>query len=397
MALETVAFISLAFWILLTLERSRSWPTEMLLPEASAMPSVQRETVVAIVPARNEAALLPATLPALLGQEGLSLQVFVVDDGSTDGTADIARLAAERTGHSEDLQVIAADERPAGWTGKVHALHCGYQAAGRPDWLLLSDADIWHRQGSARSLLRQAGAGEPYNAFDMVSVMARLRVQTFWERLIIPAFVFFFQLLYPFRRVAQVGSSVAAAAGGCILIRRELLEAAGGFAAVGGAIIDDVALAKTIKGVGGRLWLGFDPGIRSLRAYPRLQDLWQMVARTAFTQLGHSWLLLIVTLLALAIVIVSPPVVIGLGLFDLTLGDAAEAQSVRRAMIWAMSAWLLMARALWPAVKYHALPARWSATLPASGILYGLMTATSAWRHLVGTGPRWRGRNLEGS
>jgi len=389
--LEIVSFLSLVFWILLTLDRSRNWPAEVLLPEAVTLPTTQSDLVVAIVPARNEADLLPATLPALLGQEGVSMRVILVDDGSTDGTAAVARQVAESTGRGDRLEVIEAGKRPRGWTGKVHALHRGYQAAGTPDWLLLTDADIWHRQGSVLSLLRQAEAGETEKPFDLISVMARLRAQTFWERLIIPAFVFFFQLLYPFRRVMQEGSAAAAAAGGCILIRRQVLETAGGFEAIRGAIIDDVTLAKRIREVGGRLWLGFDPGVCSRREYPRLRDLWQMVSRTAFTQLDHNWALLMVTLLGLAIVVVSPPVVIGLGLLDLVLDDASASRSVIRAMIWAMTAWLLMTRSLRPAVRYHEVAAGWSAALPVSGILYGLMTVTSAWRHLTGKGPSWRG------
>lgn len=397
LALEVVALVSLSAWILLTVDRSRRWADDLYLPESPAGSGGGGASVVAIVPARNEAALLPVTLPALLEQSGVSLRVILVDDGSTDGSAEVALRVAETVGGLDRLEIIRADARPPGWSGKVHALLRGYQAAGSPEWLLLTDADILHRPGSVTSLLSQAGGGESTRSFDLISVMARLHAKTFWERLTIPAFVFFFQLLYPFRRIPRQGSSVAAAAGGCVLIRRDLLEAVGGFAAIHDAVIDDVALAKQAKRVGGRLWLGFDSGIVSLRVYQRLRDVWQMVARTAFTQLGHSWILLIVTLMALSIVVVSPPAVIGAGIIDLMVGAEADPRSATRAIVWALAAWLLMSRSLLPVVRHHGMRGRWAATLPVSGALYALMTVGSAWQHLRGEGPSWRGRRISGT
>ena len=229
-----LALASLLFWLGLTADRRRAWPGERLLREDPPKAHVEvSEPVVAIVPARNEAEVLPRTLPALLAQEGIDLQVILVDDGSNDGTAVRAVALARENGFEDRLQVLQAGSRPPEWSGKIHALHCGYQyllSQGRESlrWVLFTDADIEHRPGSVRDLLDRAVEGDETGSWDLVSVMARLRADDFWEKLMIPAFVFFFQLLYPFRRVADPGSSVAAAAGGCVLISRQVLEHTGG-------------------------------------------------------------------------------------------------------------------------------------------------------------------------
>ena len=293
-----------------------------------------------IVPARNESELLPQTLGALLDQDVEGMEVFLVDDGSTDGSADVARRLARDRESAVKFHIVEAAARPGGWSGKVHALNCGYEAVIEegtrqdtepPEWLLLTDADIRHRPGSVAALLRKATLPEGGGPYSLVSIMARLRAVGFWERLVVPAFVFFFQLLYPFRRVADRNSRVAAAAGGCVLVRRSALEAAGGFNAISGAIIDDVALGRAIKEAGESTWLGFDPGISSLRPYPRLADLWLMVSRTAFTQLGYRWDLLVLTLLTLAVVVASPPLVLGLGGLEMMLGDATPRATLHTA------------------------------------------------------------------
>ncbi len=343
-------------------------------------------SVIAVVPARNEAELLPQTLPSLLRQSAIETTVLV-DDGSEDATAEIA---AEIAGDTAKLRVIAAGETPVGWAGKVHALERGIEAAAAVSvdedaWLLLTDADIEHRVGSVRALLEQAG-----DRYDLVSVMARLRADSFWERLLVPTFVYFFQLLYPFRRVAEAGSKIAAAAGGCVLVRRSVLERAGGVAAIRGAVIDDVALARAVAAAGGRIWLGLDTGIRSLRPYTRLAHLWAMVARSAYDQLGYRPERLILVLIGLGVLFVAPPIVALLGLGAALAGASAG----WRVLLWALVTLALQFRALLPAVRHHGLKARYSLVLPLSSLLFGLMTVSSAWSHVAGRGVAWRGRKV---
>ncbi len=388
---ELLALAGCLFWVAVTLDRSRAWPREMRLPVAPGADAGRRPPVVALIPARNEAAQLPRTLPPLLAQEELAA-VVLVDDGSEDGTSRVARELAAAAGRAHRLRVVAASPTPPGWAGKVWALACGLEAVATDPglsaspWLLLTDADIEHRPGSVRSLLEQAGAD-----YDLVSVMARLRTESLWERLLAPTFVFFFQLLYPFRKVADARSGIAAAAGGCVLVRRPALERAGGMASIAGAIIDDVALARSVAAAGGRLWLGLDPGIRSLRSYPRLADLWQMVARSAFDQLGYRFGLLMLVLLGLGLFCVAPPLLLALG----AVGALAGEPSAWRAALWAAAAWALELRALRPAVQHHGLSWPYALVLPVSSLLFGAMTAASAWAHLSGRGTLWRGRRID--
>lgn len=382
--LEIFALAVLLAWIGLHLDRRRAWPSEMTLPATAETPADGWPRVVALVPARDEAAVLPQTLPSLLAQETPPLEVLLLDDGSRDGTAEVARELAAAAGRRERLRVLAPGPVPAGWSGKVHALARGLESLGEgtPEWLLFSDADIRHRPGSVAALLARAAAG-PY---DLVSVMARLNAESFWEKLLIPPFVFFFQLLYPFRRAADPRSHVAAAAGGCVLVRREALAAAGGLAAIRGAVIDDVSLARRVKDAGGRLWLGFDPEIVSVRPYRGLGEIWRMVARSAFVGLGFRYDLLVLVTVWIATFLVAPPFLLA----------AALAGGDTRAALWAALAWLLGAAALWPAVRHHRVPSLWALTLPFASALYGLMTLDSAWNHLRGHGARWKGRSYGG-
>lgn len=381
--LAILAAASMLFWALLALDPARRWPRECRLPEphGGTLGPQEGGDVVAVVPARDEAEVLPRTLPVLLDQLDGRLRVVLVDDDSTDGTAAVAREAARRAGAADRLTVVPATPTPPGWTGKVHALACGVEAVRRrfaPEWLLFTDADIRHRRGSVAALLAEARE----EGRDLVSVMARLSAVTFWERLLIPPFVFFFQLLYPFRRVREPGSRVAAAAGGCVLLRRATLERAGGLASIRGAVIDDVSLARRVRDAGGSLWLGLDPGIVSVRPYRGLGELWRMVARSAFVQLGYRWSLLAVVLTGLVLLVMAPPFVAGVGVLA---GDGIAAGLA--GLAWGLEAWALL-----PAVRHHRVPGRWAWGLPFAALLYGLMTAHSAWNHLTGKGSRWKGR-----
>jgi hopene-associated glycosyltransferase HpnB len=399
--LEIAALVCLAFWVGLALDRSRAWPRESVLPKAAEQSRGHpTSSVCAVVPARNEAIALARTLPSLLNQESIDL-VVVADDSSDDATPEVVHRLAEASERGEALRWVEVPALPTGWSGKVHAI--AYATAwllesesGRmaleSGWWLFSDADIEHDSSTVRDLMARAESEEQGGPFDLVSVMARLHAGSFWERLLIPPFVFFFQLLYPFGRVRDPRSSVAAAAGGCVLVRRSAYETAGGHTAMRDALIDDVELARLIKASGGRIWLGLDEDIRSIRAYRRLGELWQMVARSAYVQLRYRVDLLCLVILGLAIVVVAPPLLIGAAGVQAAIGSAPAAISLRT-LTWASLAWLLQARALLPSVRHHRVPAVYCLTLPVAGGLYALMTLSSAWSHFSGRGSRWRGRS----
>ncbi|TWE28446.1 glycosyltransferase [Prauserella muralis] len=376
----TAGAVSVAAWLWLLLCRSWFWRTDQRLPalvEPSHWPSV-----AIVVPARDEAATLPATLPTLLAQQYPGrARVIVVDDGSTDGTGELARRLAGTTG-GLPLTVVSPGPPPPGWAGKPWAVAHGVAEAGEDGYLLLTDADIAHGPRSLATLVAAATGGH-----DLVSQMATLRTETRWERIIVPAFVYFFALLYPFRRVNRPSARTAAAAGGCVLVRREVLARAGGFEAIRGAVIDDVALARLVKRAGGRIWLGLADTVRSVRAYPGLADLWAMVARSAYTQLRHSPVLLAGTVLGLAVVFLAPPAV--------TVAGAVTGDAVLLGL--GAVAWLLMAGTFAPTLRHYGRPVPAALLLPATALLYVLMTLDSARRHHAGSGASWKGRSYSGS
>lgn len=344
--------------------------------------------VVAVVPARNEAALLPATLPSLLGQEYAGrFRVVLVDDGSDDDTAGVAERLGRIPANTE-LRVVRAGERPEGWAGKVWAMAEGVRAAGEPEFLLFTDADIAYAPGTLARLVRAADAG-----YDLVSQLATLRTRTGWERAIVPAFVYFFALLFPFRRVGRPGSRTAAAAGGCMLVRRGTLVGAGGLAEIRAALIDDVALGRLLKRHGGRCRLDLSHDVVSRRPYPRLADLWSMVARSAYTQLSYSPPLLAGTVLGLALLFVVPPVAAVAGLTGLVLGGTGPAGLVATA---GLLAWAIMAVTYVPTLRFYRLSALRAPALPLVAMMYAGMTLDSARRYHAGRGGAWKGRTLAG-
>lgn len=369
---------SLAAWGWLLLCQGFFWRTDVRLPpsrDPREWPSVG-----VVVPARDEAAVLPESLPSLLAQEYPGrAEVFLVDDGSTDGTGELARALARRHG-GLPLTVGSPGEPPAGWTGKLWAVRhgIGLARARGPEYLLLTDADIAHAPDSLRRLVAAARTG----GFDVVSQMARLRVESVWERLVVPAFVYFFAQLYPFRRIGRAGTRTAAAAGGCVLLRAQAAERARIPDAVRQAVIDDVALARAVKGSGGRVWLGLADGVDSVRPYPRLADLWRMVSRSAYAQLRHSPLLLAGTVAGLALVYLVPPVSVAVGA---VAGSGA-------AVLLGAAAWLVMSGTYVPMLRYYRQPLWLAPLLPFTAFLYLLMTVDSAVLHHRGRGAAWKGR-----
>jgi hopene-associated glycosyltransferase HpnB len=386
-AVAAAALAAAAAWLYLLLAHGGYWRTDCRLPAAPAEPGPPGwPSVVAVVPARDEAAILPATLPALLGQRYPGeFSVVLVDDDSSDGTGDVAA----RLGAAGRLTVVAGKPAPDGWAGKVWAMAQGVSAAGDCGYLLFTDADIAFAPGAVTSLVA-AAAGDRRA---MVSQMALLRAQSRWERWIVPAFVYFFAQLYPFRRVGQDRARTAAAAGGCMLVSREALAAAGGLAAIAAARIDDVALGRLLKRgpAPARCWLGFTTAVHSRRPYPGLASLWDMVARSAYTQLRYSPALLAGTVAGLVWLYLLPPVAA-------IAGRAALAADGGAAAGWAAAAglagWAVMAASYLPVLRLYRLSWLRAPALPLIALLYAGMTVDSARRHYAGRGGEWKGRTI---
>lgn len=380
-AVAWIAVGSLVVWVWLLLGQGFFWRTDQRLPRRAD--PVRWPSVAVVVPARDEAEMLPVSLPSLLAQDYPGdAEIFLVDDCSEDGTGDLARALSVKHG-GLPLTVVSPGEPEPGWTGKLWALRHGIALARqrKPEFLLLTDADIAHEPDSLRELVAAAG-DEGAGGFDLVSQMARLRVTSTWERLVVPAFVYFFGQLYPFRRVNRAGARTAAAAGGCVLLRTGAAERARIPESIRQAVIDDVSLARAVQRSGGRIWLGLAERVDSARPYPRLADLWQMVSRSAYAQLRHSPLLLAGTVLGLGLVYVAPPATLAAGLLT---GEAVAA--------WAgAAAWAVMAGTYMPMLGYYRQSLWLAPLLPFTAVLYLLMTVDSAVQHYRGRGAAWKGR-----
>lgn len=378
--MTVIAGLSLLVWVWLLLGQGFFWRTDVRLPRNTAEPSVW-PAVAVVVPARDEAEVLGLSLPSLLAQQYPGrAEVFLVDDGSTDGTGDTARaLAAEHGGLP--LTVSSPGEPPPGWTGKLWAVRHGVALARErtgAQYLLLTDADIAHRPDSLRALVTAAEGAD----LDMVSQMARLRVETGWERLIVPAFVYFFAQLYPFRWINRPRPRTAAAAGGCVLIRASAVDAAAVPDSIRQSVIDDVALAGAVRRSGGRIWLGLADRVDSVRPYPGLGELWRMVSRSAYAQLRHNPALLAGTVVGLALIYLVPPAA--------AVGGAIAGAWPLCAL--GAAAWAVMTATYLPMLRYYG-QRRWLAlTLPYTAALYLLMILDSAVQHYRGHGAAWKGR-----
>jgi hopene-associated glycosyltransferase HpnB len=394
--LAGAAVLAAIAWVYLVAGHGGFWRTDHRLPGPAGGPGWQPAhwpSVVAVIPARDEAAILPLTLPTLLAQEYPGeFAVLLVDDGSTDGTAGTAVALGgpgAGAGAGRAPRVVPAGPPPPGWAGKVHAMATGLRAAGECDYVLFTDADIGYAPGTLTALVRAALADRRA----LVSQMALLRADTSWERLIVPAFVYFFAQLYPFRWVNRPGSRTAAAAGGCMLVHRATLAAAGGLAPISGARIDDVALGRLLKRPPrrARIWLGFTTQVVSRRPYPGLASLWDMIARSAYTQLRYSPALLGLTLAGLLWLYAAPPVAAVAGLAGLAAGAGAAAAWCAAA---GLAGWLLMSASFLPVLRLYRLGWWRAPGLPVIALLYAAMTADSARRHYAGRGGEWKGRTI---
>src|SRR5580765_5346018 len=379
LALSIACTAAAVAWVYLVAAHGGYWRTSQRLPRVSGEPDAWPD-VVAVVPARNEAEMLPVTLPALLGQDypGV-LAVIVVDDGSSDGTGEVAAGIAAKAGRP--LRVVSGTPPPDGesWAGKVWAMAQGLRAAGPSDYVVFTDADIAWEAHMLRRLVTAAVGDDR----DLVSQMALLRTATGWERVVVPAFVYFFAQLYPFRRVNVPGSRTAAAAGGCMLVRRGALDKAGGLAPIRGALIDDVALGRLIKSQRGRTWLGLSRQVVSVRPYSGLASLWQMVARSAYTQLRYSPAVLAGTLTGLLFLYALPPAGATAGLVAVLAGGDGTAALTLGA---GLAGWALMSLSYLPMLRLYRLSPLRAPGLPLIALLYGAMTADSARRHYTGRG-----------
>ena len=370
-----LAAVSVAVWLGLLFFRGGFWHADQWLDPDGAAPDPW-PSVVAVVPARDEAPTIGRAVASLLAQDYPGpFSVVLVDDASRDGTANVARAVSAG---DERLTVVVGAPLPNGWVGKLWAMQQGLKMAV-PDatFVLFTDADIEHEPPMLRRLVAKAED----ERLDLVSLMALLRCQNLWERLLVPAFVFFFQKLYPFPLVNAPNRRPAAAAGGCMLARRQALDHAGGLEAIHDRLIDDCALAALLKNHG-PIWIGLTRRVYSLRPYDRLGELWLTVTRTAFEQLGHSWTVLVATVLAMGVIYLVPPLAVLLGLVS---GDPWLA-------VFGLAAWLMMAVASRPTLDLYGRPGASVLFLPLAALMFTLMTIDSARRHRQGRGGAWKGR-----
>jgi hopene-associated glycosyltransferase HpnB len=370
----SVATLTAVTWSYLALARGSFWRIKNAKPDASDKAGLSG-AVVAVIPARNEADLIGPVVTSLLNQ-CVAMPVLLVDDASSDGTADVARRASEKAGKTDALIVIQSKPLPAGWTGKLWSMHQGIERAraSNPAWLLLADADVLQGAETVANLGLIASHGH----YDLVSFMVKLHCESLPEKLLIPAFVYFFFMLYPPAWIRDTRRSTAGAAGGCMLVRAETLERAGGLEAIRGALIDDCSLARLLKQHGGRLWIGLADQSQSLRRYETLSDVEHMVSRTAFNQLNHSSLLLLCTIAGMVITYLAPPLLL------LTRS--------RLAIFMGAAAWAAMTMTYSTMVRYYRLNPAWALTLPLAALFYLGATMHSALKYWNGSGGDWKGR-----
>jgi hopene-associated glycosyltransferase HpnB len=373
-----ISFAALAVWCYLLASHGGFWRASVRddrdrPPEPALWPDV-----TAIIPARDEAPFIGQTVRSLLAQNYPgSLSVIVVDDQSTDGTADVAQRSAADAGASDRLTILCGRTPPRGWTGKLWAMQQGIDhvatLAAQPRYLLFTDADVIYENGVLRDLVTRAVAGD----LVLTSLMVKLRCQSLAERLFIPAFILFFQMLYPFAWVNRADHKNAGAAGACMLVHGEALRQAGGVEAIRTSLIDDCALGRSLKPIG-LIWLGLTQRVHSLRPYPEVGDIRRMVARTAYDQLRCSRVLLAATMVGMALTYLAPPALalIGSGTGQIVAGLA----------------WALMTLSFLPTLRFYRQSPLWALALPGIALAYMAFTLDSAYQHARGRGGLWKGR-----
>jgi hopene-associated glycosyltransferase HpnB len=375
--IPSVAVLVLAIWLVLVFARGFFWLCRERDDASVPLTPIRWPTVAAVVPARDEADVIAMSISSLLAQDYPgSFSIVLVDDQSSDGTGPAAKACAAASGHPERLTVLDGAALPPGWAGKLWAVSQGVrfaEAQFKPKYLLLTDADIAHAPNNLREIVARAEQG----GYGLVSLMALLRCESFAERLLVPAFVYFFQMLYPFRWVSDAQSKTAGAAGGCMLARTESLARAGGIESIAGALIDDCALGAEIKQVA-PIWLGLTERVVSLRPYPRFDDIRKMVARSAYAQLRYSPLMLGGALLGMILTYFAP---LGLALF---------AEGLPR--LCGLAAFALMSLSFFPIQRFYLLSGARALTLPLIAALYMVYTLDSALQYFRGRGGMWKGR-----
>jgi hopene-associated glycosyltransferase HpnB len=373
-----IAIFALAIWLYLIAGRGFYWlgGERDDLQEPAPPPVWPR--VTAVIPARDEAETIATTIASLLGQDYPgTFSVVLVDDESRDGTAEAARAAAARAGATERLTVLTGQPLPAGWTGKLWAVSQGIERAtagpDAPDYLLLTDADITYAPDALARLVARAQHG----GYVLTSLMAKLRCESWAERIFVPAFIYFFQMLYPFGWVNRADHAMAGAAGGCMLVRPQALASAGGIGAIRGKLIDDCALGAAMK-ARGPIWLGLTDRVVSARPYDRIEDIRHMVARSAYAQLGYSPVMLAGCILGMALTYLAAPL---LAIFGDGAGQAIGAAT-----------FALMFMSYQPILRFYRRSPWWGAALPAVALAYMAFTLDSAYQHGRGRGGLWKGR-----
>lgn len=368
--------LCLAAWLYLLMAHGRFWRVQRLGAPKPQLTKIAGPIAV-IIPARNEADVIRQSISSLLRQSCItSLHIIVVDDNSTDGTAEVARQAALEICQAERLTIVSGRPLTSGWSGKLWAVQQGIEQARalNPQFLLLTDADVEHSPDNVAALVALAEEG----AYDLASFMVKLHCRSLAEKLLIPAFVFFFFLLYPPEWIRDSRRKTAGAAGGCLLIRPAALQRIGGIAAIRQEIIDDCALARAVKSSGGKVWLGVTSETRSLRPYNSFAEIERMIARTAFNQLRHSLWLLLGAIAGMTLLYLAP------------FGLLASRAPLPAAMGGA--AYLLMTAIYFPMVRFYGLNPLWALTLPASATFYMAATIHSAVKYWSGRGGEWKGR-----
>ncbi len=361
--------LSAILWLVILLLPWQPWRNNevLTLPEGTEPTNDDLSDTTVVIPARDEAQIVATTLSAL-ARQGNGLRVLLVDDNSTDGTAEVARAVP-----GLDVRVIEGQPLPEGWAGKLWALEQGVRQVETPLTLMI-DADIAFQPGVISALKTQMRRG----GYHLISVMATLHMRSFWERLLTPSFIYFFKMLYPFRLAKTDNPRFYSAAGGCILLETQILRAIGGLASLRGELIDDCALARQVKQARFRTWIGQSRAVNCIRPYRSLGEIWNMVARSAFTQLRYSLLILLLTSFFIVTLFLVP----SWGWFS----------PVNHLQVMSILAWGMMTISYIPTLHFYGLSPLWALLMPLIGLLYLAMTWSSALRYWRGERSQWKGR-----